>query len=374
MKIGLDARLITGRNTGDRTYWRGLIGGLAQIGGDDEFFLYVRKPVDPSDLPPLGPRFHIRVVPSIHERLWSLAAFPLAAERDRIDVAHVQYTVPPFMPAPTVTTIADISFKLFPHLFPRKDAFILGRSIPASIARAAAVIGVSENTRRDILANYPSAAPEKVFAVYNGVDPIYRQPTVAQAESYREFVKLRYTLSGPYLLCVGLLQPRKNVPLLLRAFQRAKSAAALPHVLVIAGRRGWLAEETEKLIEQAAGDVVFTGYIADEDLPKLYAAADALAYPSLYEGFGLPPAEAMACGCPVITSNTSSLPEVVGDAGILLDPTDEDAWTEGLARLLTDGALRKELGERAAVRAQRFSWITAAQQTLDVYREVYNHR
>jgi len=156
----------------------------------------------------------------------------------------------------------------------------------------------------------------------------------------------------------------------LSAFGRAKRGAHFPHVLAIAGRRGWLAHEIETAIADAGDDVVFTGYVADEDLPKLYGAADALAYPSIYEGFGLPPAEAMACGCPVITSNTSSLPEVVGDAGILLPPTDEDAWVDALKRLLTDDALRMELGDRSVLRAMRFSWTDAAQQTLSVYRGI----
>lgn len=370
MKVGIDARLLAGRNTGDRTYWRGLIGALGRLDGDDAYYLYMRCEPDPAELPALTDRCRIRIVPAPHDRLWALAAFPLALRRDRVQVAHVQYTAAPFMPAPTVTTIADLSFKLFPELFPRKDAFLLNLSIPSSIARAAAVIGVSENTRRDILRCYPKTDPAKVHAIHNGVDPIFRVPTPAQKESYREAVKLRYTLGRPYIVCVGLLQPRKNLPLLLRAFVKAKRAAAAEHVLAIVGRRGWLTGEIEQAVAQAGDDAFFTGYAPDEDLPMLYGAADALAYPSLYEGFGLPPAEAMACGCPVIASDSSSLPEVVGDAGLLVSPKDEEGWVQALIRLLTDEALRRRLSELGAARAQQFTWTAAANATRDVYRQV----
>ncbi|MDR3710541.1 MAG: glycosyltransferase family 1 protein [Capsulimonadaceae bacterium] len=367
MKIGIDARLVAGRNTGDRTYWRGLLTGLSQTPSDHEFYLYVRRDPAPEEQLPLDERFHWRVIPAANERLWSLTAFPFAAGKDRVDVAHVQYTVPPLMRAPVVTTIADISFKILPQLFPAKDAFLLGRSIPSSIRRAAAVIGVSESTRNDILTYYPGTPPEKVHAIYNGIESRYRPRTVIEQDLDRDVAKVRYTLDKPFVLCVGLLQPRKNVPLLLRAFTRARNAAGLPHVLAVAGRRGWLAKETENAIAEAGDAVVFLGYVPDDDLPSLYGTADALAFPSLYEGFGLPVAEAMACGCPVICGNTSSLPEVAGDAAILVSPTDEGAWTQALTRLLTSPELRRSLGARGIEQARRFSWRTAAEQTLAVY-------
>ena len=369
MRVGIDARLVSGRNTGDRTYWRGLLSGLSALPGDHEFLLYARTQPDSEDVPRLDERFRWRIVPAATDRTWSLGTFPLSASRDRIDVAHVQYTVPLFMKAPVVTTIADISFRLFPQMFPRKDAFLLGTTIPWSISLAAAVIAVSKSTRDDILSHYRSTPPGKVHAIHNGVDERYRPAAADRAGAIRDLVKVRYTHDRPYVLCVGLLQPRKNVPLLLRAFRRARREAGLPHVLAVVGRRGWLAEETEQAIAEAGDDVVFTGYVPDGDLPMLYQGADALAFPSLYEGFGLPVAEAMACGCPVIAGNTSSLPEVAGDAGLLVSPNDEDAWAGALARLLRDEALRADMSRRGLEQARRFSWTVAAGQTLEVYRQ-----
>ncbi|HEY3328446.1 MAG TPA: glycosyltransferase family 1 protein [Capsulimonadaceae bacterium] len=368
MRVGIDARLLTGRNTGDRTYWLGLVKGLAALPDINEYILYCRETPAFDQMPMLDGRFTTRIVPSRHDRIWSAVSFPLALRKDRVDVAHVQYTVPPFMPAPTVTTIHDISFKLLPHLFTAKDRAILGGTIPSSIARAAAVIGVSQNTRDAILAEYPGTPPEKVHAILNGVDPVFRPIADTERDSVRAHLKDAYGIDRPYVLCLGLLQPRKNVPFLIKAFARARREASLPHVLVVAGRSGWMAAETEAAISSAGGDVLFTGYIPDEDLPRLYGAADALAYPSLYEGFGLPAAEAMACGCPVIVSNTSSLPEVVGDAGILASPTDTDAWVAALTSLLTDSAMRDDLHTKGIERAKLFTWEKMATETLAVYR------
>ncbi len=370
MIVGIDARLLCSRNTGDRTYWLGLIRGLQELEEVHQYYLYVRELPELGEFPQLDFRFTMRLVPAKFDRLWSVYSLPLAMKKDQVDVAHVQYTVPPWMPAPTVTTIHDISFKLLPYLFTAKDRTILAKTIPSSIKRAAAVIGVSESTRTSILDNYPGTPPEKVHAILNGVSPLYKPLPPDQIEANRNDIRSRYGIPGPFVLCLGLLQPRKNVPFLLRAFARAKKEANLPHTLVVAGRRGWMADATEAAIASAGGDVVFTGYVPDEDLPRLYAAADALAYPSLYEGFGLPPAEAMACGSPVIASNTSSLPEVVGDAGLTIDPTDSEAWTAGLIRLLTDPALAAELSSKGIERAKRFTWAKAAADTLAVYESV----
>jgi len=368
MRIGIDARLLTGRHTGDRTYWRGLISGLAALPNEgDEFFLYFREAPETSQLPPLNSRFTIRIVPSPNDRLWSAAAFPIALKNDHADLAHVQYTVSPLIPVPVVTTIADITFKLFPELFTLKDRLLLGATIPPSIRKAAAIIAVSENTRRDILREYPVASGDKVVAVHNGVDPIYKPATLEENSAFRDRLKRKYNIDSPFLLSVGVLQPRKNAPLLIRAFLAARRDAGFAHRLVIVGKKGWLSEETEKAIEDAGDNVLFPGYADDEDLRALYCAADALAYPSLYEGFGLPPVEAMACGCPVIAGNTSSLPEVVGDAGILIDPRDEASWRREIASLLTDPAKRAALGAQGSIQASRFSWTRCAKETLAVY-------
>jgi glycosyltransferase involved in cell wall biosynthesis len=294
----------------------------------------------------------------------------MALKRDKTDLAHVQYTVPLMSTVPVVTTIADITFKLFPELFTFKDRTLLNLSIPASIKRSAAVICVSENTRNDILKAYPDTPSNKAIAIHNGIGSEFTPASVEDIAMFRDRVKEQYNIDGDYVLSVGVLQPRKNAPLLIRAFLKAKADGNLPHRLVIVGKRGWLSDQTEKAIADAGENVIFAGYAADDDLRALYCCADCLAYPSLYEGFGLPPAEAMACGCPVIAGNTSSLPEVVGDAGLLVDPKNQDAWSEALVCLLTDARLRETLAQKGLRQVKRFSWITAAQKTLLVYRSV----
>lgn len=371
MKIGIDARALSGRFTGDRTYWRGLLAGLSEIDRENQYLLYLREPAEEGAEIALGPNFERRLIPSGNDRVWSFVHFPRALKADGVDLAHVQYTVPPVMPCPVVTTIHDISFRLFPELFTAKDRLILNTGLPGSLRRAARVIAVSENTRRDILKSFPGIDPAKIVATPLAADPRYHAPTPAEQDSGRMLVNERYGLAGPYLLSVGVLQPRKNVPLLLAAFAEAKTEASLPHKLAVVGKCGWLSQETEAAIREAGEGVVMTGYAPDEHLPALYANAEAFCYPSLYEGFGLPPLEAMACGCPTLSSNASSLPEVVGQAGILLDPHDREVWTQAIIQVATDPRLRERLHEEGLRRAALFSWRRTAQLTKEVYESAY---
>jgi glycosyltransferase involved in cell wall biosynthesis len=376
MRIGIDARTLSGRNTGDRTYWRGLIGGLVSVDTENEYVLYLKKPLEGT--PPLvGPNFRWRTLPEPqNDALWMLKAFPKALKEDGIGVAHTQYNVPLLgAPCPVVTTVHDVTFALFPELFLPRDRWILNTLIPWSLRRASRVIADSESTRRDILRLYGRHVPsEKVRTILLATDPMFHLPSDGQ-ESAREMANENFNLSDlPYVLAVGVLQPRKNLGLLLEAFARVKNGAvSLPHRLIIVGKRGWKNEELDRhlaaLPETVREDIVFPGYVADEDLPGLYGGADALCYPSLYEGFGLPPLEALACGCPVLCSQTSSLPEVVGDAGILLPPDDVSAWADALRRVLTDNAARDRLRSLGPAHAAQFSWARTAHETLRVYQE-----
>ena len=303
-------------------------------------------------------------------------AFPRALKADRIDVAHTQYNTPLLgAPCPVVTTVHDITFALFPEHFLPKDRWILNRFVPGSMRRAAKVIAVSESTRRDILRTYKlHIEPEKVVTTLLAADSRFT-PAAGGQESARAALNEKYGLRGkPYILSVGVLQPRKNLPLLLDAFALAKLGPhAIPHLLVVVGKRGWKNEDLDThlaaLPPEVADQVVFTGYVPDEDLPTLYGGADVFCYPSLYEGFGLPPLEAMACGCPVLVSRISSLPEVVGDAGILLPAKDSDAWATALEKLLAEPNVRARWAERALERAKEFSWRRTAEQTLAVYQD-----
>jgi glycosyltransferase involved in cell wall biosynthesis len=373
MRIGIDARTVAGRFTGDRTYWRGLLSGLSQLDADHEYFLYVRDAVpDGSDAIELGDRFAWRIVPASNDRIWSLTALPHAARSDKIDVMHVQYTVSPFFRVPVVTTIHDISFRLFPKLFSAKDRALLNISVPAAVRLASRVIGVSENTRRDILRAYAGTPPHKVVAIPLAASSDFKPQDEADRERNRRLLEARHAIRGPYVLAVGVLQPRKNLPLLIRAFRAAKRIARRPHRLVITGKHGWMTAEIDTALREAGDDVLFTGYVPDEHLPLLYGCADMMCYPSLYEGFGLPPLEAMACGCPVVVSRSSSLPEVVGEAGIMLDPERLSEWIDAIAALLDSAPDRTRLSESGLAQAAKFSWRRTAMQTLAVYNACHN--
>jgi glycosyltransferase involved in cell wall biosynthesis len=368
MRIGIDARAIGGRLTGDRTYWRGLLSGLAEVDDTNEYVLFLRNTLSSVDLLNLPPNFSFRIIPSASERVWSMVDFGRGLRGERIELAHVQYTLPPLLPCPAVTTVHDISFHLFPQLFSPRDRWLLNSSIPNSIRRAKAVLTVSESSRHDILAAYPFLKPEKVVATPLAAGSAFRLLSPQQKSEARAMLLEKYGIDTPFILSLGVLQPRKNLPVLVKAFIDAKVSADLPHKLVIAGKVGWLSTETELVIGDGGDEVKLIGYVPDEDLPLLYGCADIMAYPSLYEGFGLPVLEAMASGCAVIASNNSSFPEVVGEAGILLPPDDIGLWSKSLTLLATNKDMQISLLTKGIRQAANFSWASTAKKILSVYR------
>ena len=373
MRIVVDGRTLTGRFTGDRTYWRSLLRVMPCLAPNDTFLVYSRTPIPEGELPDL-PNVERRVVEASSERLWALAALPNAARRDRADLIHVQYTIPPrrLCPCPVITTVHDISFRLYPQWFPLKHRLLMNLTVPPSMRQADAVITDSESSRDDILRVY--RLPEhRVVAIPLGLPEGFG--TEGDPAEARRFVAEKYGLTEPFLLAVGVMQPRKNLRMLARAFGQAKKRFDIPHTLAFVGKAGWGTEENRLRDEAEAGGgdlavlgLCFPGYVDDADLPKLYRACAALAHPALYEGFGFPPLEAMACGTPVVVSDRPALPEVVGEAALILPATDVDAWAEGLFRIVDDAALRRELALRGPLRAARFSWETTAHRTLAVYR------
>jgi glycosyltransferase involved in cell wall biosynthesis len=281
----------------------------------------------------------------------------------------VQYTAPPFCPVPVVATIHDLAFEHLPETFTRRGSMQLKLTVRRTARRAARIATVSEYSRQDLLRTY-NLAPEKVAVTYNGIEPHFTPQASSANEA--EDVRRRFGIGRDFLLAVGSLQPRKNLVRLIRAYAglRDEIGGRAPQ-LVIVGRKLWLTAEifAEVRRQRWAEDVILTGYVTDEDLPKLYRAATAFVYPSLFEGFGLPPVEAMACGTPVITSNTSSLPEIVGDAAVLIDPCDEQALAVALSQITSDAALRARLRGQGIERAKKFTWRAAAEMTLQLYRE-----
>ncbi len=275
------------------------------------------------------------------------------------------FVLPPTRPGTrTLLTVHDLTFLRAPETASPRLKRYLDLVVPRSVARADHVLADSQATKDDLIALYDAPA-EKVTVLYSGVEARFRPVDDAAA---LQAVRAKYGVGeAPYVLSVGTVQPRKNFARLIEAMR------ALPdHHLVIAGGRGWL----EGPIHAAAnapdvrGRVHFIGFADDEDLPALYSGADVFAFPSLYEGFGLPILEAMACGTPVVAANTSSLPEVAGDAALLIDPTDTDALAEALRAATSDAAQRESLRQRGIERARRFTWRAAAAQLRAIYREV----
>jgi glycosyltransferase involved in cell wall biosynthesis len=271
----------------------------------------------------------------------------------------------PLRSIPTVLTVHDLIFRHLPSHHKPLNRWYLNLTMPLYCRRATHIIAISECTRRDLIAAY-DVPPEKITVVYEAADPAFRpQPPEAVAA-----VRAHYGLPERYLLFVGTIEPRKNLTRLLSAFEKVH-AEGLTDGLVLVGKRGWLHRDFFQALERSPARkyVTFPGYVLDADLPTIYAGAQALVFPSLYEGFGLPVLEAMACGTPVTCSNTSSLPEVAGDAALLFDPKDSQAIINRLHHLLTDDDLRAALEEKGECRAAAFSWVRTAQETGKVYKD-----
>jgi len=302
---------------------------------------------------------------------WEQLAAPLALRRERVDVLHGMAFVAPWLsPCPTVITVLDLSFLRFPAAFKAFKRTYLGLMTRLSVRRAAKVIAISESTRQDVI-DLLGVPAERVERIYCGADPGYRPLPTGEVSAFRR----EKGLPPRFVLFLGTIEPRKNVTRLIEAFAALIAAeprqmAGVP--LILAGGRGWLSEPIYARVEELGlGDRVrFVGYVPEEQKALWYNAATCFCYPSLYEGFGLPPLEAMACGVPVVTSSVSSLPEVVGDAGLTVDPLDRAALCEALRRALFDRDLRADLAVRGPARAQRFTWSEAARKTADIYRRV----
>lgn len=280
-----------------------------------------------------------------------------------------EHLLPRFKSIKTVFTLHDLIFKAFPHYhLPRNRAY-LSMAMPLFLKRADAVICVSEHTKRDAIKTYGVPA-DKLRVIYEGVHPRFRRIVDLKTLSQ---VKDRYRLPDRFVLAVGTIEPRKNLITLFNAFKAIREEDDnLIHEVIVVGRQGWLHEATYRAVHELGltGRVRFLTSVEDDDLVAIYTLAQALAFPSEYEGFGFPPVEAMACGTPVVSSNAASMPEILGDAALLVPPKDVGQWVAALKRALTDRALRVDLGTCGPARAARYTWHAAAEQTRRVYDDV----
>jgi glycosyltransferase involved in cell wall biosynthesis len=370
LHIAIDAHSVGTGLAGNETYAANLVEALAEVGGENLYTVYVTRPEAFERFAQRWP--HVTARRTLPHTPLVRIPVTLSAELRRrpVDLLHVQYTAPPLAPCPVVATIHDLSFEHLPETFKRRSRMQLRFTVRRTARAAAHVIAPSEFTRRDLIETY-GLDPERVSAIPLGVAPHFRPVDDA---GRRERVRRLYGIRGEYVLAVGSIQPRKNLGRLVRAYSALRGERGRSNLpqLVLVGKQAWLYDETLKTIEEErVGDsVVLTGHVSENDLPALYSGALCFVYPSYFEGFGLPPLEAMSCGAPVLTGNLTSLPEVVGDAGLTVDPFDTGALARALARLIDDADLRASLRERGLRRARAFDWRDTARMTLQVYRRV----
>jgi glycosyltransferase involved in cell wall biosynthesis len=371
--IAIDYTAALTQGGGIGRYTRELIKALAQHDQTADYRLFAAGFTNQT-LPPIpGRNFKwtpSRINPVWFARFWHRLQIPLPIETwtGRIKLLHApDFTLPPTRRGTcTILTVHDLSFVREPEAFTANLRAYLNKIVPRSINRADLVLADSEATRQDIIDIY-GTTDTKIRVLYSGVDDHFYP--VNDLDVLSQMLKKYNIGTKPYVLSVGTVQPRKNYDRLIEAFHRLN----LPDLkLVIAGGKGWMDAPLYKRVTQLGlqDRVQFLGFTPDEDLPALYSAARAFAYPALYEGFGLPPLEAMACGIPVLVSNRSSLPEVVGSAALMVDPLDIEAITDGLRQLLDDDKLRHTLVNRSQLRVQMFTWQTAARKLHETYAEV----
>ncbi|HEY4229389.1 MAG TPA: glycosyltransferase family 1 protein, partial [Thermoanaerobaculia bacterium] len=301
--------------------------------------------------------------------LSELTRFAWRLMRDRLDLFHAtHYVVPPLYRTRAVVTIHDIIHVLYPQFLPNRAALLYARvMIGRALRRADRIITVSFNSKRDLV-DYFGISPARIDVIYNGVAKRFREDVTPEE---KDRVATKYGLPRPYLLFLGGEKPHKNVRNVLRAFAEASRESALPHALVLAGPMPANKSRVEALIEglDLSTRVSRPGIVPEEDLPGLFGGSEAFLYPTLYEGFGLPVVEAMACGVPVLTSSTSALQEIAGGYSLLVDPMDVSAIAKGISEIATNAERRAELVALGRRRAADFSWDRAAAQTLKVYAE-----
>jgi len=374
--IGIDYTAAVHQSAGIGRYTREIVKGLARFGALPSFTpcyrLFVADVGKDFGLPPPAANFTWRTTRFTERwlaRLWYRLRLPVSIESwtGPLDLFHApDFILPPLRRGTrSIVTIHDLSFVREPDLvMPGMDRH-LNKWVLWSVQQASRVIAVSEATRQDLIELYQTP-PEKISVLYHGVGPEFKP---IRETACLKAVRQKYGLNDqPFVLSVGTIQPRKNYQRLIQAFAKVDTKA----ILVIAGGAGWknkaIFDEVKTLGLQER--VRFPGFVAEADLPALYSAATLVIYPSLYEGFGLPVLEAMACGAPVIASNRSSLPEVVGEAGLLIDPYDTDSMATAMGQLLEDGSLRASLAQAGQTRAGQFTWSKTAAELVNLYKKI----
>jgi len=365
LRVGIDAHAIGSRLGGNESYIRGLIEALSGYPGHD-YIVYVTDREAEEAVHQLCPAARTRITGHQNALVRLGYALTRACARDKIDVLHTQYVAPVISP-PIVVMIHDLSFRHHPEWFTRKEKLRFEMTLPWTARRAKRILTVSEFSRQDIVRSL-GVPGKKVIVTYNRLNAMF----VPQSADRMAATLERLNIKRPYVLALGNLQPRKNLPLLIQAWQELrKNEPDFTPRLVIVGKKAWLYDDVLSTSGESsfAREITLTGFVADEDLPSVYSGAEFCVYPSLFEGFGLPPVEAMACGTPVITSNTTALPEVCGEAAEYIDPASKEDLKDAMLRMHRDGRLREDRIVAGLKRALIFKNTDPAAATVTAYEE-----
>ncbi len=378
MRILVDYTSGIAQSAGIGRYTRNLVDAMLRLDHEDKFTLFSADKPSVSRGFPSAPNVRTVVGPISNKRMTTLwhrfrAPLPIDAIAGAADVFHSpDFSLPPVARARTVVTIHDLAFITNPECSVPSLRDYLLRVTPRAVQRADRIIAVSQRTAEDLV-KLMGAPKEKITTIYLGVDP-----GLKRVDDFTRLTEVanQYGLRGPFILAVGTIEPRKNYERLIQAFAMVQGKPGAPAHLVIVGRKGWLYESVFETLEGSRlGDSVrILENVPDSDLAAFYSMASMLVTPSLYEGFGIPPVEAMAYGLPVIVSDGGSLPEIVGDAGMVVPAKDVDALAGAMLRVTTDKTLRAEMSRRSLARAQRFDWGAAARATLVVYRDALGRK
>jgi len=376
MNVAVNGLLLRSENSGVEQTILGLLRQLARLSRTgDQLRLTLILGKNHLSAPAIGTSPPIEIIEAgidPQKRLlriaWENMILPLKMKRRGVDLYHSPgYVLPLLSFVPSVVTVHDTIALQFPGWCKPSNAIYYRWFLPQAVKRAVRIIAVSETVKADLVSRF-EISKEKISVVYPGIDaafkPVGDKQTLAAVRS-------RYGLPERFVLFVGNIEPKKNVTRLLEAFSRVKAGARPDLGLVITGRKGWKYRDVfEAAMKPALREaVLFTGYCPREDLPSLYSMADLFAFPSLYEGFGIPPLEAMACRTPVLASDRGALPETTGGCALLVDPESVEAIAEGMVRLLSDDELRTDFVERGVKWAGRFTWERAAAETIRVYEQ-----
>jgi glycosyltransferase involved in cell wall biosynthesis len=374
VRIGVNALQLRTRNSGVGQYVYQMVSSLLSS-GTDQFQIYLSHGMTPVEWSS-GQSTVIKEIPFrkeqfIFRNLYELFFFGSALGRDNLSLFWSPDTkLPLFLPSniPYVVTVHDLAIFREPETYELSRAIYWRKLFKHAIRSSACIVAISQTTKNDLieLMNIP---PEKIRVIYDGVSPSFR---LIDDQVHLARVASKYSLPNQFLLFVGLFGPRKNIAGILQAYAILKKKHHASHHLVMVGERGWRYRTDLELVQRLGleNDVVFPGFVEDEDLPAVYNLADVFIFPSLYEGFGLPVLEAMACGTPVVTSNLSALPEVVGTSGVLVDPRDPEEIALGVHRLLSNSKLASSLVKAGLERSSHFTWENAAEQLMAVFQEL----